>query len=154
MTGSANGLGREICRELVRYRAKLVLWDVSEAENLTTAQELREMGAEYVYADTVDVSDKSQVERAAEKVRREVGHVTVLVNNAGICAMQKFLELTREAVQNTFQTNVLAHFWTLNEFLPHMVQTNRGHIVTVCSTMGQMAIRGPAPYYSSKVCGL
>lgn len=79
-----------------------------------------------------------------------MGHVTILVNNAGICPMQQFLELTQDAVQSTFQTNVLAHFWTLKEFLPQMVQANRGHVVTICSTMGQMAVRGPAPYYASK----
>lgn len=74
----------------------------------------------------------------------------MLVNNAGICPMQQFLELTPEAVQSTFQTNVMAHFWTLKEFLPHMMEVNHGHIVTTCSTMGQMAIRGPAPYYATK----
>ena len=64
--------------------------------------------------------------------------------------MQQFLELTPEAVQSTFQTNIIAHFWTTQEFLPHMLKINKGHIVTICSTMGQMAIRGPAPYYATK----
>lgn len=69
VTGSANGLGRDICKELVKYKPKLVLWDVSESENNLTAEELRSLGAEHVYADTVDVSDMKQVALAAEKVK-------------------------------------------------------------------------------------
>jgi len=83
-------------------------------------------------------------------VRHHVGNVTVLINNAGIAVMQQFLELSTQSVNQTFQTNVLAHFWTLKEFLPYMLEINAGHIVTICSTMGQMAMRGPTPYYSSK----
>ncbi|ODM95942.1 Epidermal retinol dehydrogenase 2 [Orchesella cincta] len=150
ITGTANGLGKEICKQLIKSKAKLVLWDISEDDNKRTAQDLRDSGAAFVYEDTVDVADRNQVIVAATKVRRHVGNVTILVNNAGIAVMQQFLELTTTSVDQTFRTNVLAHFWTLKEFLPYMLVRNAGHIVTICSTMGQMAMRGPTPYYSTK----
>lgn len=47
----------------------------------------------------------------AEKVQKDVGDVTILINNAGTIRLQPFLEQTTEDVQQTIDTNVMAHFW-------------------------------------------
>lgn len=47
----------------------------------------------------------------AEKVRKEVGHVEVLVNNAGILNGGSLLKLTEEDIRRTFDINILAYIW-------------------------------------------
>lgn len=74
----------------------------------------------------------------------------MIINNAGVGGCEKFLNFTPESVEKTFSVNVLSHFWILREFLPHMVQTNRGHIVTVCSIGGLKGNRYMVPYHGSK----
>lgn len=69
ITGSAAGLGRTVGIELVKQGAKkLVLWDIATNENEKTAQELRDLGAEVVLADTVDIADRQKIFTAAQKV--------------------------------------------------------------------------------------
>lgn len=79
-----------------------------------------------------------------------MGHITIIINNAGIGTCDKFLNFTPEIVEKTFKINVLAHFWILQQFLPNMVQNNKGHIVTVCSIGGLKGNRYMVPYHGSK----
>ncbi len=118
--------------------------------NKETAETLRQLGAQHVYEDTVDISDRDQILQAAAKVRDTVGHVTILVNNAGIAPINEFLDLTPNAIRKTFDVNVISQFWTIQEFLPHMIKNDHGQIVTIASTMAHMSMRGSAPYFASK----
>lgn len=61
-----------------------------------------------------------------------------------------FLKQTPEELEKTFQINVLAHFWILQEILPRMIERNEGHIVTVCSAAGLIPTRNLAPYSGTK----
>jgi len=47
------------------------------------------------------------------------------------------LKLTEHQIEQTYKVNILAHFWTLREFLPSMMKRNRGHIVTTASVLGK-----------------
>lgn len=58
-----------------------------------------------------NVSNREDVIRVAEKVRKDVGDVTILVNNAGILRIRPFLEQTSEDIQETININMMAHFW-------------------------------------------
>lgn len=76
--------------------------------------------------------------------------MTILVNNAGIAPIQPFFEATPAAIQKTFDINILAHFWLLQEFLPEMITRNKGHIVSICSFFGLNKLRGSPAYTASK----
>jgi NADP-dependent 3-hydroxy acid dehydrogenase YdfG len=53
----------------------------------------------------------------------------MLVNNAGVVQGKKILDLSPEDIKQTFDVNVLAHFWCLKAFLPGMIKNKTGHIV-------------------------
>lgn len=96
------------------------------------------------------MSKRSEILAAAFRVRKNVGSPTILYNNAGIASVKPFFELNPPTIKKVFDINVLAHFWTLQEFLPDMLAKNKGHVVTMCSMMAHMAYRGSPPYFSSK----
>ncbi|CCC13140.1 unnamed protein product [Sordaria macrospora k-hell] len=77
--------------------------------------------------------------RASEK---EVGHPTVLINNAGIARGFTIMEGSYGDVESTLRTNLTAPFLLTKEFLPEMVRRNHGHIVNICS----MSAFLPPPY--------
>lgn len=109
-TASATGIGRLFALEFARRGATLVLWDIDPEGNETTAREVRKLGAKaYVY--TCDVSRKEEVYSAAENTRRDVGDVTILVNNAGVVAGKPILQCPDELLERTMRTNCHAHFW-------------------------------------------
>jgi all-trans-retinol dehydrogenase (NAD+) len=48
-------------------------------------------------------------------VKREVGSVTILVNNAGIVTAKKFLQCSDALIEKTFAVNTMAHFWVCHK---------------------------------------
>jgi all-trans-retinol dehydrogenase (NAD+) len=59
----------------------------------------------------VDVTNREEVFETVKKVQREVGDITLLINNAGIMPCRKFLDHTPEQIDSIFKVNVYAHFW-------------------------------------------
>ena len=59
----------------------------------------------------VDLSDREDVERAAEAVKADMGPVDILINNAGIVTGKKLLQSPDTLIQRTMDVNINAHFW-------------------------------------------
>jgi len=73
-------------------------------------KEIREDGGK-CYGYKVDVSSRQSIYEAADKVKREVGEVNILINNAGIVSGKKFLDTPDELIEKTFQVNSISNFW-------------------------------------------
>lgn len=58
-----------------------------------------------------DVSNREEVFKVADRVKEEVGNVTILINNAGIMPCHTFLDHSPEEIKRIFDVNVMAHFW-------------------------------------------
>lgn len=99
---------------------------------------------------SVDVTNREKVLEAGAKVLKEVGAVTILVNNAGIMPSHSLLEHTEGEIRKTIEINLVAHFWMFQAFLPKMIETNRGHIVALSSMAGIMGFQNLVPYCGTK----
>uniref|UniRef100_A0A2K6K8B7 Hydroxysteroid 17-beta dehydrogenase 13 n=1 Tax=Rhinopithecus bieti TaxID=61621 RepID=A0A2K6K8B7_RHIBE len=84
------------------------------------------------------------------KVKKEVGDVTIVVNNAGTVYPADLRSTKDEEITKTFEVNILGHFWITKALLPSMIERNHGHIVTVASVCGHEVIPYLIPYCSSK----
>ncbi|ODM93028.1 17-beta-hydroxysteroid dehydrogenase 13 [Orchesella cincta] len=152
ITGSAIGIGRAICLQLAaKTKAKLVLWDVRKDENDELTEILRQFGTQ-AWSYHVDLCSRSQIESAAERVKREVGDVSVVINNAGICNPVRFLDECQnpETIERAFHVNVLSNFWILAQFLPQMVIHGHGHIATLSFLGSSSTLPFLASYNASK----
>ena len=149
ITGGACGLGRLVAHKVAAKGSRVVIWDIVEESLANTAGELH--GAGYkVTTYNCDVSDRDMVYGLAEKVKKDVGKVDILINNAGVVCGRPFLECSDEELERTLGVNLLAHFWTVKAFLPDMVRRNSGHIVTVASAGGIVGSSGLVAYAASK----
>lgn len=111
VTGAAQGLGRVLALELAKRHAVLVIWDVKEDKLQEVADEIKEMGRK-VYPYVCDCSNRNEIYEAAKKVKKEVGPVSVLINNAGVnLSAQTILETNDEDIECTFKVNLYAHIW-------------------------------------------
>ena len=63
------------------------------------------------YSFQLDVTDRAKVFRLAEQIRRDIGDVTMLVNNAGIVTGKKILESPDQLMVKTMEVNSISHFW-------------------------------------------
>ncbi|XP_015906213.2 short-chain dehydrogenase/reductase family 16C member 6 [Parasteatoda tepidariorum] len=149
LTGAGHGLGKELAIRLSDLGAVMVLWDINQENNENIASKLRSLGRS-VFSYRVDVTNEEEVIRMANRVKQEVGDVTLLVNNAGVFSGQPICKLSSHVIRRCFEVNSLAHFWMLQQFLPRMLELNRGHIVAVASMAGHHGVANMTDYCASK----
>jgi len=140
ITGGASGVGELIANTLAVRNVSVVVLDVNpirtENYNITYYK--------------CDVSKWEEVEAISKKVVEEIGHPTILINNAGVVYAKLLLDLEPKEIETTFGVNTLAHFWTLKAFLPEMIKQKSGHIVTVASLLGMVGCAQTIDYNASK----
>jgi all-trans-retinol dehydrogenase (NAD+) len=152
VTGAAMGLGKLFARTAVQEQAAaVVLWDINESALKDTAAELEADGGT-VFTYVVDVSSADAVEASAALVRKEVGDVHIVVNNAGIVRGNGyFWENKLRDVEQTMLINSLAPMYVAREFLPAMIESGEEcRVVNLASSAGLNAVPRLAAYCGSK----
>ena len=110
ITGAGSGLGRLMAYRFADLGSVVVCVDINEQANQQTVEDIKSK-KQKAFAFTCDCSKREDIYRMAEKVKAEVGNVTILVNNAGIVSGKKFLDTPDSLVEKTFEVNIMAHCW-------------------------------------------
>jgi NAD(P)-dependent dehydrogenase (short-subunit alcohol dehydrogenase family) len=129
VTGASQGIGNAIAKGLAAEGARIVIADLSRAEEV--AQEF-DGGVGL----TVDVADEAQVEGMARETVERCGSIDILVNNAGLYAsleMRPFTEIPVDEWRQVMDVNVLSMFLTTRAVVPHMRDNDGGRIVNISS---------------------
>ncbi|KAF9420314.1 hypothetical protein HW555_003375 [Spodoptera exigua] len=149
ITGAGHGMGRETALRFAKLGGIIVCVDINPTGNQETVDLIKEQkGKAYRYE--CDVTDREAIAVLAEKIRREVGEVTMLVNNAGIMPCKPLLQTSEKEIRTSFEVNIIAHLWLLQTFLPSMMERNHGHIVAMSSMAGVVGLRNLVPYCATK----
>jgi NAD(P)-dependent dehydrogenase (short-subunit alcohol dehydrogenase family) len=98
----------------------------------------------------VDVRDREQVVRAVQEAMEAMGTIDVLLNNAGYSQMGIFEEVSAEAFEDQYATNLFGALNVLRAVLPVMRRARSGHVINVASLNGVVALRGSSAYSSTK----
>lgn len=124
--------------------------DINEKELLKLKDEFANANNQlHIYK--IDLTSLTDIKSVSNKIRHEVGNVNILINNAGIVNSGKlFLDLTEKDIFKIFDVNIFSHIWLCKEFLPDMIQSNKGHIVNMASVVGLMGAYKLTDYSSSK----
>ncbi|ELW70207.1 17-beta-hydroxysteroid dehydrogenase 13 [Tupaia chinensis] len=149
ITGAGHGIGRLTAYEFAKQKSRLVLWDINKRGVEETAAECRKLGVT-AQAFVVDCSNREEIYRCVDQIKKEVGDVSIVVNNAGTIYPADLLSTKDDEITKTFEVNILGHFWITKALLPPMMKRNHGHIVTVASVCGHEVIPYLIPYCSSK----
>ncbi|NXJ57791.1 RDHE2 dehydrogenase, partial [Spizaetus tyrannus] len=150
ITGAGSGVGRVLSLKFASLGATVVLWDINQEGLQETSRLARENGAVRVHCYICDCSKRQEVYRIADQVKKEVGDVSILVNNAGTVTGKRLIDSPDSLVEKTLEVNVMAHFWTYKAFLPAMMASNHGHLVSIASLAGLMGINCLSDYCASK----
>jgi all-trans-retinol dehydrogenase (NAD+) len=153
VTGAAMGMGRLFAeRAIAEGAAAVVLWDVNEEALNATLGELSGGDTE-VSGYVVDVSDLDLIKATAEMVLEDLGHLDVLVNNAGVVRGNKYFwecDSVRDT-QLTVNVNTLAPMYVAREFLPGMISASaEGRLLNLASAAGFTPNPRMAAYAGSK----
>lgn len=151
ITGSGQGIGREIALRLARRGASIVTSDLDGDRAEAVAAEIRELGtrALSVRADVTSESDNAALVAAAAE---EFGRLDLMVCNAGVIQVKPFLEVTPEDWDATFAVNVKGTLLSVQAAARQMLQQApmgdgrpKGKIVNMASIAGRYAAGPMAP---------
>ena len=144
VTGANRGIGFEICRQLARAGAHVVLTSRDAAKGRVACKTLNDAGLPVIFH-RLDVTSARSVDALAAFVAKQFGRADILVNNAGVLLDprgSRFIDSRVETYRATIDTNVLGPLQVTQALLPLMLQRNYGRIVNLSSGMGQLAEMG------------
>jgi len=149
ITGGSRGLGLLLARQLAEEGAALVLCAREDEELAKAAEELRQR-ASFVATYPCDLTDADDIAKLFARIRREIGSVDVLINNAGIINVGPVETMNID----DYQEAMAVHFWApllcIEHVLPDMRRRGEGRIVNISSIGGQIGVPHLIPYCASK----
>jgi 3-oxoacyl-[acyl-carrier protein] reductase len=149
VTGGARGIGLAIAERLLQSGAAVSLWDL-DAQALSEAEHNLAVHGRSV-SETVDVTDEAAVGRAAQSTVQQLGHVDLLVNNAGIGGpICQTWEYDLATVRRIFDVNYVGTFLCCKHLIPIMQRRNYGRIVNIASLAGKNGTPNFSAYGASK----
>ena len=137
ITGSAQGIGLQLARDMAREGAKVVISDIDDNALKEAGDILKSQGADYL-AVKCDVSDRQQVDDMVASAYEKFGRIDILVNNAGILKNFPIEETTDELLDATIGINVMGALYAIRAVTPIMKKQRYGRIINVSSICGKM----------------
>jgi len=148
ITGGAMGNGLGIVKVFLKYGAKVIILDYA-GELKETINDLREEGNE-VIGFKVDIRNKEIVDKAINLVVEKYKNIDVLVNNAGVCRLEKFKNMDDKLRDFHFDININGTWNVTKACLPYM-KNRKASIINLSSVTGPMvADSGEVAYATTK----
>jgi NAD(P)-dependent dehydrogenase (short-subunit alcohol dehydrogenase family) len=136
VTGANKGIGFEIVRQLSKHDFHVVLAARNRDAGVQAVSKLKgDVGFQ-----VLDVSDDVSIGQAAKEFGSNYDHLDVLVNNAGIYPDEgaNILDITREQLVATFQTNTFGALRVVQAFLPYLKKAGLARVINVSSGYGEL----------------
>jgi NAD(P)-dependent dehydrogenase (short-subunit alcohol dehydrogenase family) len=150
ITGASGGIGRAAVREFAKQpRVKLALLARGREGLDAAVHDARSAGAEAVGL-ALDVSDAGDVERAAERVERELGPIDIWINVAFTNVFGEFWDVSPDEYHRLTEVTYLGYVWGTMAAIRRMRARNRGTIVQVGSALCYRSIPLQAAYCGAK----
>lgn len=147
VTGGSSGIGKLVVEKLVALGVRVAVLDIQEMPKALQSNS-------HIRFYQCDVTSSGSVAEAADSIRRDLGHPSILINNAGITKPIPILKMSESYLRKIFGVNTMSHWFTTQQFLPHMIQKNKGHIITIASIASFVALPTAADYSATKAAAL
>lgn len=149
ITGAGKGIGKAIALALAKEGANVILIARTQEEIDNVAAKARSLRVKAL-ALTSDVANIDSVNAAVEKALAEFKTIDIVVNNAGIAAFGKFLELEPKEWERIIQVNLMGAYYVTRAVLPGMMERQTGDIINISSTAGLAGNAMTSAYSASK----
>ncbi|MAZ48403.1 MAG: 3-hydroxybutyrate dehydrogenase [Halobacteriovoraceae bacterium] len=148
ITGSTSGIGLGIAEHFAGLGAAVVLngfGDKTEIEAIRVR--LNQMNSGKTLYFDADVTSETEIAQMFSETKKQLGDVSILINNAGIQHVSPIEKFPAKKWQQVIQVNLVSNFLTIQNALPAMKERGWGRIINIASAHGLIA----SPYKSAYV---
>ncbi len=149
ITGASRGIGKEIAKQFASIGCIVCLSSRSTRELNKTAHEIELLGGR-AHVFPMDITEYKSIPAVHRKIRKEVGAVDIVVNNAGLTSFQSFMETPHHLLRDIIETNLIGPMTLTKEVLPSMVERKKGWIFNIISMVARKTYEGSSVYTASK----
>ena len=136
VTGGASGIGKAIAERLA-----------ADGHHVATI-DLQASAADFAF--TADVTDRAQVDAALDKIRTQLGPVSILVNAAGLDGFSRFTDISFDDWQRVINVNLHGVFHSCQAVIPEMADAGWGRIVNISSSSTHSGVARMTHYVAAK----
>ena len=136
VTGGASGIGKAIAERLA-----------ADGHHVGTI-DLQASAADFAF--TADVTDRAQVDAALDKIRTQLGPVSILVNAAGLDGFSRFTDISFDDWQRVINVNLHGVFHCCQAVIPEMADAGWGRIVNISSSSTHSGVARMTHYVAAK----
>lgn len=133
VTGGAGGIGIEIVRGLAEAGANVALIYRTNQDASKIAAKIASENGVTIKAYQADVTNRSQIASTIETIAAELGHLDIVVVNAGVCSNVKSLEYTEELWQHINNVNIDGAMWTAQAAGKIFKTQGKGNLIITAS---------------------
>ena len=149
ITGAAGRIGQKTAAEFANFGVKLYLSDINAERLNAFAGTLRETGAD-VYTYIMDVSNPDSINKTANEILADAGHIDILVNNAGSWPRFSALQTSDDLWTDTINLNLHSVFRLSKFFAASMKEQQYGRIINLASIAGICGLPSHCAYSVAK----
>ena len=146
ITGASGGIGKEIAKVLIEHNAEVCI----SGRNLEELNALKKSLGEKCYVVACDLSKKDEITELIKKTDEFLGHIDILINNAGITKDNIFLRMSENEWEDVLNVNLNSTFTILKLITKGMVKRKYGRIINISSVVGVTGGAGQVNYSASK----
>ena len=147
---AGTGIGFAAARRCAEEGARLVISDIHERRLEAAAAEIEKIGGARPAALVCNVTNEDEVRALVAGAIDALGHIDVLINNAGLGGFAPLVEMTDEQWHQVLDVTLNGTFRMTRAVLPHMLGRGSGSIVNNASVLGWRAQAGQAHYAAAK----
>lgn len=148
VTGSARGIGREIAALFVSEGAEVI---VNDARNGSADEWIQTSdNRDHLHPFYFDITDEAEVRRNIMAIKKQFGHIDVLVNNAGVEFNELIGMISRENMEKMFKVNVFGTIEMIQAVSRIMARNKSGSIINISSMVGLRGNPGQLVYSATK----
>jgi NAD(P)-dependent dehydrogenase (short-subunit alcohol dehydrogenase family) len=150
VTGGNRGLGRQMAQALAEAGAMVAVVSRRVNEAQAAATEIATATSRRCHGYSCDVTQEEAVAVLAKRVLQDLGHVDVVVNNAGINIRGPIEKLSLEEFRRVQEANVTGPWLVCRALASHLKERRCGRVINVGSTLSVISLAERTPYAASK----
>jgi NAD(P)-dependent dehydrogenase (short-subunit alcohol dehydrogenase family) len=149
VTGGGKGIGEAIATSFAKAGIDVAVAARTRDDVDRVASRLRAHGSRALGV-VCDVTDRESIKVAIDRIKSELGPISILVNNAGQGGSHKFVGHDDALWQRLIDANLNSVYYVTKAVVPMMIEANWGRIINIASIASKVGARYTAAYTASK----